>query len=76
MKTLTADPYKRVRINSAKPGQVFACTENPDGSITLTPMKVDVQEPFPVGSLKKYVTKENNAEMLQILKGCTLEVPE
>ena len=31
------------------------------------------KEPFPPGSLKKYVTKEDNEERLAILKGCTLE---
>ena len=76
MKTLTADPYKRVRINSAKPGQVFAFTMNADGSISLTLMKVEAKQEFPVGSLKKYVTKDSDRQMLQILKGCILEVTE
>ena len=74
MKTLTADPYKRVRLNSAKPGQVFACTENADGSITLTPMKVEAKEPFPPGSLLKYFSgqlgKERDELESALAKGC------
>ncbi len=76
MKTLIADPSKRVRINHARPGQVFACTENADGSILLMPIEAEAKEAFPPGSLKQYVTEESNKEMLQLLKGCTLEVPE
>jgi hypothetical protein len=72
MKTLTADPYKRVRINSAKPGQVFAVTENADGSIMLTPMKPETKEPFPPGSLRKYFTRQKDEEEAAILKGCVL----
>ena len=70
MKTLTADPYKRIRINSAKPGQVFAVTEHPDGTILLRPMKPSAKEPFPPGSLSKYFTGEKDDEEAAILKGC------
>ena len=37
MKTLTVDDSKRIRIPDAKPRQVFAYTNNGDGTITLTP---------------------------------------
>lgn len=77
MKTLTADPYKRVRINSARPGQVFACTENADGTILLTPMKAEAKEPFPPGSLVKYFTGELGRERNELesilVKGCVQE---
>ena len=70
MSTVTADDRKRVRIPDAKPGQVFAYENNADGSVTLTPIKLGAKLRFPRGSLKKYVTPENNREMLRILKGC------
>ena len=38
VKTITADDYKRVRIPTAKPGQVFAFEDNA-GILTLTPVK-------------------------------------
>ena len=38
MHTVTVDDYKRVRIASAKPGQVFA-VEDDGGRVTLTPVK-------------------------------------
>ena len=76
MTTVVADDKKRVRIPSAKPGQVFALDTASDGALTLTPIKTEHKEAFPPGSLKKYVTAENDRELLQILKGCTLEGPE
>ena len=36
MTTVKVDDSKRVRIASAKPGQVFALESKPDGSIVLT----------------------------------------
>jgi hypothetical protein len=75
MKTLTVDDKKRIRIPDAKPRQLFAYQNNGDGTITLTELK-EAKEPFPPGSLKKYVTRESNRELLEIFKGCSLEVPE
>ena len=73
MKTLTVDDQKRIRIPDAKPRQVFAYENSGDGRLTLTLVKAEAQEPFPPGSLKKYVTPERDAEMLDLLKGCSLE---
>ena len=75
MKTLTVDAHKRVRIPDAKPRQVFAY-ENDGGTIRLIPVRAEGEEVFPPGSLKSYVTPERNKELLEILKGCSLEVPE
>ena len=76
MKTLKVDDQKRVRIPDARPRQVFAYENHGDGTLTLTLVKADRRERFPRGSLKKYVTRQSNKEMLDILKGCSLEVPE
>jgi len=76
MKTVTVDDKKRIRIPDAKPQQVFAYEHIGDGSIKLTLIKPKIKEPFPPGSLKRYVTPEANEELLQILKGCSLEAPE
>ena len=76
MKTLTVDDQKRIRIPDAKPRQVFAYENNGDGTITLTEVKAEPREPFPPGSLKKYVTADRNKELLEIFKGCSLEAPE
>ncbi len=76
MKTLIVDDQKRVRIPDAKPRQVFAYENHGDGAITLTPVKAAAEEPFPPGSLKKFVTAERNKELLKIFKGCSLEVPD
>ena len=35
----------------------------------------DGKEPFPPGSLKQFVTPERDSELLEIFKGCSLEVP-
>ncbi len=76
MKTLTVDDQKRIRIPDAKPRQVFAYSNNGDGTLTLTLVKAEAQEPFPPGSLKKYATPERDRELLEILQGCTQEVRE
>lgn len=76
MKTLIVDDQKRVRIPDAKPRQVFAYENHGGGRVTLTLIKADAQEPFPPGSLKKYVTAERNKELLRIFKGCSLEAPD
>jgi hypothetical protein len=59
-----------------KPRQVFAYENSGDGRLTLTLVKAEAREPFPPGSLKKYVTPERDAEMLDLLKGCSLEVSD
>ena len=76
MKTLKVDERKRIRIPDAKPEQVFAYENNGDGTITLTLVKATRKERFPPGSLKKYVTAESDKEMLELLKGCSLEIPQ
>ncbi len=70
MKTLTADKYKRLRIPDAKPQQVFAYSNNGDGSFTLTVVKAERKEAFPRGSLLKYLTPERDKEQLRILSAC------
>ena len=74
MKTLTVDAHKRIRIPDAHPRQVFAYENTGDGRRVLTEIKAN--EPFPPGSLRQYVTPERDAELLELLKGCSLELPE
>ena len=62
MITATADNQKRVVVPQAKPGQVYAISENADGSFTLTVVK-----PIEEANLKCRVTTEN---------GFTVVVPE
>jgi hypothetical protein len=76
MKTLTVDAHKRIRIPDAKPRQVFAYENEGNGRLVLTVVRAEAQEPFPPGSLKKYITPERDAEMLALLKGCSLEIPD
>ena len=71
MKTLKADSRKRVRLPDVKPLQVLAYEHNGDGSFTLRPVK-DAPEPFPKGSLSKYITRKRDLEQLALLSGCTL----
>lgn len=75
VKTLTVDAHKRIRLPDAEPRQVFACENTGDGRLVLTEVKAEAAEPFPPGSLAKYVTPERDAEMLELLKGCSLELP-
>jgi len=76
MTTLKVDDRQRVRLPEAKPGQVLAYENPGDGRYILTVVTVKTEEPFPPGSLKKFVTAQSNREMLGLLKGCTLEVAE
>jgi hypothetical protein len=76
VKTLKVDAAKRVRIPDAKPQQVFAYENNGQGTIILTLVQRGRTERFPPGSLKKYVTPESDQEMLSLLKGCSLALPE
>ena len=69
MKTLTVDDQKRIRIPDAKPRQVFSYEPEADGSIRLVPVKAEAKEPFPLGSLKKFITPARNKELLEILAG-------
>lgn len=75
MKTLTVDANKRVRIPDAKPRQVFSYENHGDGRITLTIVKAQTAEPFPPGSLAKYITPERDKEQLGLLKGTTTARP-
>lgn len=70
MKTLTVDDQKRIRIPNAKPRQIFAYTANPDGIITLVPVKSERKEMFPRGSLLKYFTPKKDKEEAILLSGC------
>ena len=76
MKTLTVDDQKRIRIPDAKPRQVFAYENNGNGTLTLVLVKAEPQEPFPPGSLKKYVTPGFNRELAALAKGSSLQLPE
>jgi hypothetical protein len=59
MKVATVDDRHRIRIPDLKPGQVLAYEGNSDGTVTLTPVKPQVTEPFPPGSLAKHVKEWN-----------------
>ena len=76
MKTLTVDAHKRIRIPDAKPRQLFAYENEGNGRLVLTVVRAEAQEAFPPGSLKKYITPKRDAEMLELLKGCSLEIPD
>jgi hypothetical protein len=54
----------------------FAYENEGNGRLVLTVVRAETQEPFPPGSLKKYITPERDAEMLELLKGCSLEIPD
>jgi hypothetical protein len=70
MQTIRADKYRRVRIPDAKPDQVFAYTNNGDGSFTLTVIKAARKPTFPRGSLLNYLTPERDKEQVAILSAC------
>ena len=76
MKTLTVDDQKRVRIPDAKPRTKFAYENHGDGTITLTEVRAEAREPFPKGSLTRYLTPQRDKEQLDLLKGCSLEVAD
>jgi hypothetical protein len=75
MQTVKADSKRRVRLPDAKPQQVFAYSNNGDGSFTLTLVKAERKPAFPRGSLLKYFTARKNKEELERLPVCSLEVP-
>jgi hypothetical protein len=74
VKTVTVDDQKRIRIPDAKPRQVFAYENHGDGHVTLT--LVNAGEPFPKGSLRKYITAESNEELSVLARSSSLQLPE
>ena len=70
VKTLTVDSQQRVRLPDAKPQSKFVYDNAGNGTIILTEVSVKTQEPFPRGSLTKYLTVKRNKEQLAMLKGC------
>jgi len=76
MKTAIVDDKHRIRIPSFKPGQVLAYQDNGNGTVTLTPVKPDIKEPFPRGSLKHLCTAGRNKELEQIAKATIIGVPK
>lgn len=74
MKTVKVDARNRVRLPDVQPEQVLLYQNNGDGSFLLRLINDDRPEPFPKGSLLKYITKKRDDEQLTLLKGCTLEV--
>ncbi|MCX6922666.1 MAG: hypothetical protein NT154_05540 [Verrucomicrobia bacterium] len=80
MHTVVADKWKRVRIPDAMPKQLFAYTNNGDGTRTLTEVKAEPEEKFPPGSLLKYFTgeagRERNELETAIVTGCLQGPPE
>jgi len=76
VKTLTVDAHKRIRIPDAEPRQVFAYENTGDGRRILTEVKAEAAEPFPPGSLARYITPAFNRELEQLAKGSSLQLPE
>jgi hypothetical protein len=74
MKTLVVDAKNRIRLPHAQPRQVFAYEPEADGVIRLLPVKVETEEPFPRGSLVKFLTPEHNAEIALLAKSSSLAV--
>jgi hypothetical protein len=70
MVTVKADNRRRVQLPDAKPGEIFAYQDNGDNTITLIKVKAERKEPFPKGSLLKYMTPARDAEETDIAKGC------
>ena len=75
MKTLKVDARKRVRLPDVRPQQILSYHNNGDGTFILRLIKEKGAEPFPKGSLLKYITRKRDQEQLTLLKGCTLQVP-
>ena len=76
VKTLTVDDQQRIRMPDAKPRQVFAYENHGDGHVTLTLVEAANREPFPKGSLRKYLTAESNEELAVLAKSSSLQLPE
>ena len=75
MKTLTVDDQKRIRLPDARPRQVFAYEPEADGTIRLLPVKARSKEPFPRGSLIKFITRAREAEIAALASGSSLHLP-
>ena len=79
MHTVTVDDDQRVQIPDAKPGQVFDCTPNPDGSYVLVPVTAERKEMFPRGSLLQYFSgdmgREHDQRDASLLLEC-VQAPE
>ena len=77
MVTLKADNRRRVILPDIKPGQVFALETPGEGQFLLTIVKkADVQphDPYPEGSLSKYVD-DWNKEFAGMAKKMPVIVP-
>jgi len=74
VKTLKVDARKRIRLPDVRPSQVLSYQNNGDGSFVLRVIKEHVPEPFPRGSLLKYISRKRDTEQLTLLKGCTFPV--
>ena len=75
MKTLTVDAHKRIRIPDARPRQVFAYENHGNGTLTLTEVKAQAQEPFPP-DYDFGITSAFNRELAALAKGSSLQLPE
>lgn len=75
MKTLTVDDQKRIRLPDARPKQVFAYEPEADGTIRLLPVEAHGKEPFPRGSLSKFITREREAEIAALASASSLQLP-
>jgi hypothetical protein len=58
MITAKADDRKRVVVPQAKPGQIFTIQGNPDGTITLSPLKAKARKPSILDGLKPLTEEE------------------
>lgn len=76
MNCYTVDDEGRIRIPGALPGQVLSVEPTPIGGWELVPVKAQRKDPFPPGSLLKYITPEYNRECMTLLKGCVGPPPE
>jgi hypothetical protein len=74
MVTVKADNRRRVQLPDVKPGQIFSLDNHGDGTITLTVVKAERKEPFPPGSLVKYVD-DWNKEMAPIARKLKVPAP-
>ena len=74
MDTAVVDSKHRVRIPGLSPGVVVSYVDNGDGSFTLIKVKAETKEPFPKGSLLKYVD-EWNKEMAPVAKKMKVPAP-
>ena len=59
--TAKADDRKRVVVPQAKPGQIFVVQDNPDGTITLSPVKTKKQKHSILEGLKPMTVAESEA---------------